>query len=105
MILRKAQNKGGVISIDDQAVNDAKSLVNGEAQSEGLLLIDESGAYYLAFPVEDLKSIKQILIDIKDLANSMASTPMSQGSTLGANPQVTLGITKITQKLTALRLT
>lgn len=64
----------GVVTADGVAVPEADILSQGVGESEGVLILDESDAKYIADTSDDLKSTLDNLIDVLgDIASALTS--------------------------------
>ena len=101
MKLVSAKNESGdIVTGDGVKVPDVTTDLALERDSGGFLLVDENGAKYIAFPVEDIAELVEICSKINDTAELISSVPAVIGQTPAAsNPQITTGIQEIKQKL------
>lgn len=98
--------QGRVFTGDEIEVPDAEKLCKGERDSKGVILVDETGAKYIAIPVEDIADLKGFIELALEVSKELASTPASQGATPAAgNPQITAKIQQLESKLAEFKQT
>lgn len=107
MRVTKASAKTGkVFNESGQEVTDVITTLKLQADSDGYLLIDQNLAVYIALPVEDITTLKNISSSLLDLSNLLASTAAVVGSPPSAtNPEILPKITEIQQAIAGFKQT
>lgn len=107
MKLVKAENQNGdIVTGDAVKVPDASTDLALERNSKGFLLVDENGAEYVAFPVEDIAELVEVCGKLNDLSELLSSVPAVLGKTPAeGNPQIPQSIIQIRQQLTEFKKT
>lgn len=87
----KAIARNGKVEINGVEVPDAELLgLKLERDSQGILLVDEHGAKYLALPIQDIADLLAITKQVSSVLELVGKTAVTQGSTLEAvNPAIT----------------
>lgn len=107
MKLVKAENQNGdVVTGDGVKVPDAETDLALERDSKGFLLVDENGAEYVAFPVEDVAELVEVCGKLNDLSELLSNVPavLGQPPAVG-NPQIPQSIAALRQQLTEFKKT
>lgn len=107
MKLVKAENQNGdIVTGDGVEVPDVQTDLALERDSKGFLLVDENGAQYVAFPVEDVAELVEVCGKLNDLSELLSNVPAVLGQTPAAgNPQIPQSIIQIRQQLTEFKKT
>lgn len=101
MKLIKAENQNGdIVTGDAVKVPDASTDLALERNSKGFLLVDESGAEYVAFPVEDVAELVEVCGKLNDITELLSNVPAAIGQTPGgSNPAIPQSIALLRQQL------
>ncbi|AUR91880.1 hypothetical protein NVP1166O_19 [Vibrio phage 1.166.O._10N.261.51.C7] len=86
-----ASAESGKVLVNGVEVPDVDTLgLKLERSSQGILLVDENGAKYLALPIQDIADLLAITSQASTVLGLVGTTPTAQGSSLETvNPAIT----------------
>lgn len=87
-------------------VVDCKIESEGERKSIGIMIVDESGARYIALLVDDIRELVEIASKALATIELVAQVAASQGvAPVTANPQIASDITTLKQQIAEFKFT